>query len=195
LNTLKSLFRLLALLASLALGMAAAQAQSERVNIYYGKTRDMASAPLMEQTSDCYKINYGGEPLWFPKFAMAPRSEFPGSPPGLDYNARRNSPCGVTPPPIPPVAKATGPASECLPKGPKTALITYQGRGQPVTVPIFSISDKCIGVMYGGRPLWTTANVAGGVSCVGNAVQIDYNTASSTFNGIETSSPPPRCWK
>jgi len=70
-------------------------ASGPTVKIYYGKTLKMlATAPLVEVTAVCYQINYGGRPLWFPKSALGYRSDFPGNPVALDYNARRNTPCG-----------------------------------------------------------------------------------------------------
>jgi hypothetical protein len=64
-----------------------------RVNMYYGPSTDMYSAPVMAVSAACYKINYGGNVMWFPKSALAYRTELRGRPPGLDYNARRDSAC------------------------------------------------------------------------------------------------------
>ena len=171
------------------------EATGPTVKMYYGKTIDMATTSLVKVTADCYQINYGGNNMWFPKSALGYRSDFAGNPVGLDYNARRSTPCGVEPPPISPVAKPTAPASECLSASPAptSALITYGGKIQPLTVRIEQILPKCIRLNYSGNALWTTANAAGGVSCVGNTVQVDYSAASSAFNGVRAKTPPAAC--
>ena len=95
----------------------------------------------------------------------------------------------------PPVAKFTAPASVCLglKPAPTSALITYNGGAYPVTVAIDQILPKCVRLNYGGKALWTQANVAGGVICVGNMVQVDYTAANSAFNGVRSASPPAAC--
>ena len=170
-------------------------ASGSTVKIYYGKTIDMATVPLVAVTTDCYQVSYGGNNMWFPKSALGYRTEFAGNPVGLDYNARRSTPCGVAPPPIPPVAQPTAPASVCLgaKPPPTSALITYGGAAQPLTVKIEQLMPKCLRLNYGGNALWTTANEAGGVSCVGNNVQIDYTRANSAFNGMHGNTPPAAC--
>lgn len=170
-------------------------ATGSTIKIYYGKTIDMAIVPLVSASAQCYQVDYSGNKMWFPPSALGYRTEFAGNPVGLDYNARRSTPCGVTPPPIPPVAVATAPASVCLglKPAPTSALITYNGGAYPVTVAIDQILPKCVRLNYGGKALWTQANVAGGVICVGNMVQVDYTAANSAFNGVRSASPPAAC--
>ena len=164
-------------------------APSGKVNIYYGKTIDMASVPLVSATSDCFQVDYSGNKMWFPKSAYAYRADFVGNPAGLDYNARRSTACGVAPPPIPPVAAATSPCPPCsclrTTPAPKSALVTYGGKAQPVTVSIEKIMPSCLRFNYSGNSMWTTTDAKGGVSCVGNNVQLDYGAANSgAFNGM-----------
>ena len=184
------------LLTCCTFGLCAAAPSNPTVMIYYGNSSDMATVPLINASSDCYQVDYSGNSYWFPKSAMAKRPDFPGSPSGLDYKARRRTPCGVEPPPIPPVAKATAPASVCLSANPvpTSALITYEGQIQPVRERILQITPKCIAIEYGGSWLWTTADKSGGVACVGNTVQIDYDAANSKFNGMHRTTPPSACW-
>ena len=54
---------------------------------------DMVSVPLVGATAECYQISYSGNKMWFPKSALAYRSEFEGNPVGLDYNARKMAAC------------------------------------------------------------------------------------------------------
>jgi hypothetical protein len=164
-------------------------ATGPKVNVYYGKTIDMASVPLVGQTADCYEISYSGNKMWFPKSALAYRTDFVGNPAGLDYNARRSTPCGVAPPPIPPVAAATSPCPPCscvtATPAPTKALITYGGSAQPVSVTIEKIMPSCLRFNYSGSSMWTTVDAKGGVSCVGSNVQLDYGKANSAMNGIK----------
>lgn len=163
-------------------------AAGSTVNVYYGKTIDMATVPLVGATADCYEINYGGNKMWFPKTALGYRTEFAGNPVGLDYNARRSTPCGVAAAPIPPVAAATSPCPPCTclraTPAPTSALVTYGGKAQPVTVAIEKILPSCLRFNYSGSAIWTTADAKGGVSCVGNNVQLDYGAANTAFNGM-----------
>jgi len=73
----------------------------------------------------------------------------------------------------------------CLKTKPTTALVTYPGRNKPVKVKIEKILPTCIRFNYSGGAMWTKASAAGGISCVGEAVQIDAYKASSAFTGIE----------
>lgn len=68
-------------------------APSGSVYVFYGKTTDMASVPLTSTSAACYRINYSGNNMWFPKSAYAYRSVFLGNPAGLDYNDRKFSAC------------------------------------------------------------------------------------------------------
>ncbi len=165
---------------------AAPVAKGPKINVYYGKTIDMASVPLRMVTAKCYEISYSGNKMWFPKSAYKSRTDFVGNPPGLDYNVRRDTPCGVKPAPIPPVASATSPCPpcNCLNAKPTSALVTYGGRAKPENVRIEAIMPKCVRFNYGGSAMWTKASSAGGISCVGKAVQIDYGKANRAFNGI-----------
>ena len=67
--------------------------KGSKINIYYGKTVDMASVPLRKTSAKCIEISYGGNKMWFPKSAYKYRSNFVGNPPGLNYSARRSTPC------------------------------------------------------------------------------------------------------
>jgi len=63
------------------------------VNIYYGKTIPMAAVPLVKVTANCYEVSYGGIKMSFLKSALGYRTDFPGNPVGLDYEARQLKPC------------------------------------------------------------------------------------------------------
>jgi hypothetical protein len=68
-------------------------APSGTVLIYYDNTMDLASMTLTGTSANCYNVNYGGSPLWFPKSALGYRTGFVGNPVGLDYSQRRSTAC------------------------------------------------------------------------------------------------------
>jgi hypothetical protein len=55
-----------------------------------------------------------------------------------------------------------------------------------VKVKIEKIMPKCVSFNYGGGAMWTKASAAGGISCVGKNVQINYGKANSAFNGMRS---------
>jgi len=68
---------------------------------------------------------------------------------------------------------------------PTGALVTYGGKIKPAKVKIEQILPLCLRFNYSGNGMWTRTSAAGGVSCEGRTVKIDYGKANSAFNGVK----------
>lgn len=70
--------------------------------------------------------------------------------------------------------------------------VTYEGMDYTAHDTVKAIyPGYCIAIWYSGGVIYTTPNEAGGVSCNGSVVEVDYNKASIAFNGYSLKDFPP----
>ncbi len=82
---------------------------------------------------------------------------------------------------------AAADALECVTNPPPaTVTITYGGDAEPHVTPLEAVfPGYCLRFYYSGAAMWTTLSHAGGVTCNGSTVEIDYTRANFALNGVD----------